>query len=1594
MAQRTRHSTQSQGDGTYPGIINQGYLSDYFLAYRLEAGLNELYRRWDERDKAGNPTPRTALRSLNSEYGRRRADAASTGVDGVHTGSRDPEDPAAETPIDVEALHGDAIDAQRGLNSAILTALGWTPQPTLQTLVVADAEVVVPVLFHRETASGLLMLAIETVFATDPTMVMASKRAPSGTLLGAITAGDRTVARTALEAAQVIFTAEQPPAYLLVCSGGSITLLDRERWGEGVFIGANLDEAVARADHRAKGELAAIAALFSADAIDPGDDAQSVLVTVLDQASNESAGVSKELRHGVRRSVELLAAAVVDDIRNRQKKRWQDIDADDLTRQCLRYLYRIIVLLFAEARPELGILPVNDTDYQTGYSVARLRDVALVDLHSELSANSTHIQQSLDVLFALVNDGYDPSGQLADVRSITFPGLQSALFGTDACPMLDRAEIPDPVMQQVMANLCFTQERRGSTRQSLSYATLGINQLGAVYEGLMAYRGFLATEALYEVDDDDDADTGTWVIPVSQADEYRDDVFVSEPGPDGVARRVTYHEGDFVFRLAGRDRQRSASYYTPEVLTEFTVRHALDVYEEEHPEMAAADWLAITVCEPALGSGAFANEAINQLAVRYLRAAQREAGETIDADRYQLELQRAKAHFAINRTYGVDLNRTAVELAEISLWLNVMHDGLTAPRFGARLRRGNSLIGARRATYSAEQVAKVPWKGTSAKPVVPPTDQPLGERPLGTDVGIHHFLVPGEGWGAAADASELKGKKGQPGLAEDWSAEVREWRKQLHKAPANSLIERAAALGRRVEHAWEQAARHTRDHLRAHERRVEVWGVDTDSTSSPTAAAGSKAFLDPEGPTARLRLIMDAWCALWMWAPANGTALPSWSTWLDAVELLLGQPTAEESGQLFNSTDVDGDELDSLAYFGRASIAETLERHPWLVECRRIAERQAFFHWELEFAPIFTDGGGFDLQVGNPPWVRPTWNEPACLAEFDPWWAITDLTKTPDGTKRARRATTLTDDNAVVAYRSDRAENQGLNALLASSTVEPMLTGIQTNLYMNFMTNTWRRAGTAGVVGLIHPESHFVDPNAGPLRAVTYGRLRRHWQFRNALFLFSDVHDATEFGVQIYGSQRSPSFVQAANLLSPATVDRSIDHDGSGETPAIQYPEGGWDLRPHAQRVVAIDEAVLAEWVSLFDPPGTPATESRLLRPLTQADLGALSVFARQPQRLGDAERLWTSGFHEKGGKDDGTFEWRTEFPPSLEDCILQGPHILNATPFAQQPRENCKSNKDWEALDLETLPADFVPRTNYQRLVDADEFVRRQTVWDGEPYTTRYREAHRAFVNPWTERTIKACIIPIKSPHLNTLNSIGFSSFRETVVFSGLLNSIPYDYLIKVFGVSHLTQSVTDVVPIPDLRSEAWDVLVHRALRLNCLTSAYADLWNELYQPEWSDDVFVAGHGTVELASNSDAWSASTPLRTDLDRWLALCEIDAIVSLLLGLTEEQLLQMYRAQFAVLRKNEFVTVFDANGRQISGIHHNHGFHQAQWEAENKLVKVARGEKKLGMWQRVQAYLAGETEIDFGPFVPPFTPADREAAMSRAYRAFSARLAES
>src|SRR5690606_37028412 len=275
------------------------------------------------------------------------------------------------------------------------------------------------------------------------------------------------------------------------------------------------------------------------------------------------------------------------------------------------------------------------------------------------------------------------------------------------------------------------------------------NQLGAVYEALLSYRGFFAEETLYEAkkkgDKNHDELDQAYFVSESELPEYEEGERVYNN--DGTLRK--YEKGTFIYRLAGRDREKSASYYTPEVLTRTLVKYALkELIGDDETGMAADEILKLTVCEPAMGSAAFLNEAVNQLADAYLRRKQRELDDTLTPDEYAYEKQRVKMYLADNNVFGVDLNPVATELAEVSLWLNTIHEGGFVPWFGMQLHTGNSLIGARRQVFHSKLLKKsgkteASWLGSV------PDRVPLGtDRPENT---VYHFLIPDHGMAAYSD---------------------------------------------------------------------------------------------------------------------------------------------------------------------------------------------------------------------------------------------------------------------------------------------------------------------------------------------------------------------------------------------------------------------------------------------------------------------------------------------------------------------------------------------------------------------------------------------------------------------------------------------------------------------------------------------------------------------------------------------------------------------------------------------------------------------------------------------------------------------------
>ncbi|MCZ4541371.1 class I SAM-dependent DNA methyltransferase [Dietzia maris] len=1379
-----------------------------------------------------------------------------------------------------------------------------------------------------------------------------------------------------------LFLSDVPPAFVVVLAGRWFLLAERESWPLGRALAIDLLLTLERQDTKAGGEVQRVVAAACRESSERRPDGTVWWTEVIEDSRQHSVKVSESLRGAVRESIEILA----NDVLNRRRERGlglEGVDGQDLARQSLRYLYRILFLLFAEASPELNILPVGATEYDDGYGLTRLRDQILSPPATPREEQGTYLYESLDLLFRLVDGGHHPDYEPGAAPGLEFNELTADLFSPRATALIDEVGLSNLALQRVLGHLLLTPEQAGRDRGFISYATLGVTELGQVYEGLMSYTGFIAQEDLWEVARGGDASKGSWVInredslEVSAADQVtrRD----PETGEDVWA---THPRGSFVFRQSSRDRERSASFYTPQVLSEFVVGQAIEELDATGRIDHAEDILTISICEPAMGSGAFAVEAVRQLAELYLERRQRELGKEIEPEERTTELQKVKAYLALHRVYGVDLNATAVELAEIALWLDTMTPGLQAPWFGLHLRRGNSLIGARRATYSLTQVEKKQWLTAE------PQDAPMTGLAVAVDEEtgfdpsvrgrIHHFLVPAAGWGAAADAKDLTPYVGEA------QKELKAWHRTITSKPTKTQVARLADLAERIERLWQFALvrmRIAEDQIR---RRIDVWGADLDVPSNPvTRTEIEAAFADANGAFQRLRRAMDAWCALWFWpltkdqTRIEGEVVvpPTLDQWIEGLEALLGHAYADTQkgsrkyghgeaqfrlgGDLTWAQIGEAEDIDRILA-QEVPIAAVLDRHPWLAVADRVAADRGFFHWELDFSPVFALGG-FDLQVGNPPWVRPRTDEDALWGESDPWWILAH--KPTQAAKKARRDFTLARPGALDTFADGIAETVVTSKFLNDTAQYPLLAGQQPDLYRAFMQRAWRSASDDGIVTLLHPESHFTEKKAAPLRRETYLRLRRHWQFVNELKLF-DIDNHVTYGVHTYAAHRdNPSFASATNLYHPATVTDSLVHDGTGPLPGLKNDEGSWDLRPHADRITLVEASTLELWKSILEDEDTPVLSSRMVYSVTREAEGVLRKLAAAP-RVRDLGLQYSAGWHETADKKMGYFDTEWAVPDSWNDVILQGPHFGVASPFAKQPNPTLKNNKDWSEIDLEAMPPDFIPATAYQPNrdgIDYDGGYRKLEQSTSPPVSARavFRIGWRRMAAMTGFRTLYPSVIPPGAAHVHMVESAasGDQSNRTPLVLAGAaMSSVLCDFLLRSSGGGDIHGSTVEGLASPSIGRSSKH-LVGRYARLTCLTSAYTPLWEEVTGTKWTPDV---------------------PLRKAEERRQAQVEIDALVALSLGVTADELCMIYRTQFPVMRKYDSQDLFDANGRKVA---------DDVAKLERKLKPGQELSEEERTWTHPQS---GATYV----FEYPFRILDREADMREAYAQFERELAES
>jgi len=398
-------------------------------------------------------------------------------------------------------------------------------------------------------------------------------------------------------------------------------------------------------------------------------------------------------------------------------------DPQQLYGGLITVLMRLVFLLYAE---DEALMPA-DAVYELNYKLTAFFEQLQRD---EAEYPDTMEQRygawaGLMSLCRLVFDGGGPSENY-------LPARKGQLFNPAEYPWLETPWISDGVVLAVLRNLLIVNGER------ISYRALDVEQIGSVYEGIMGYavrripgrciglksKPQGAKKQLTTAVDFDallalpggkrkawlEEEAGT-TLPAKSASALKDASSEAEL-LEALAPRIDRNlfdgpqaAGSLVFQPT-EERRRSGSHYTPRSLTRPIVVEALRPWLEGcGGKPTVAQILALKICDPAMGSGAFLVECCRYLAELLEQAWAREGlPDALKPDgsaHGEEPLIYARRLIAQSCLYGVDKNPFAVNLARLSLWLVSLSKDAPFTFVDHALKCGDSLVGMERSEIEA-----------------------------------------------------------------------------------------------------------------------------------------------------------------------------------------------------------------------------------------------------------------------------------------------------------------------------------------------------------------------------------------------------------------------------------------------------------------------------------------------------------------------------------------------------------------------------------------------------------------------------------------------------------------------------------------------------------------------------------------------------------------------------------------------------------------------------------------------------------------------------------------------------------------------------
>lgn len=261
---------------------------------------------------------------------------------------------------------------------------------------------------------------------------------------------------------------QEHPRYILMSSGNMVFFMDADKWERGAYLRFDIERLLVETTQTAmRNYFALFYLLVSREALAATSD--TPLMQQLEEESYKNAyTVTQDLKKGVVAAVEALANEAIWYIKHTPDNQFFAQDETDdnfetmMRDDCLVFIYRLLFIFYAESRPDLDILPINDQTYQRGYSLEMLRDLEQVNLITDEERNGYFFDNSMKRLFSLILGGYneDRVDQTSMTASFRVRHIDSPLFSDKKLKVLQGVKFRNFVWQSIICQLSLSQQQR------------------------------------------------------------------------------------------------------------------------------------------------------------------------------------------------------------------------------------------------------------------------------------------------------------------------------------------------------------------------------------------------------------------------------------------------------------------------------------------------------------------------------------------------------------------------------------------------------------------------------------------------------------------------------------------------------------------------------------------------------------------------------------------------------------------------------------------------------------------------------------------------------------------------------------------------------------------------------------------------------------------------------------------------------------------------------------------------------------------------------------------------------------------------------